>query len=92
MMTNRDNLALLLSMLLIVIFFTCGVEGSVGKAVTSYCGELWEDCPGYANDEMVHASAKSLKLFGQRQYSYVDCGTGLRYEGSYGAGCSVSIR
>ena len=76
-MTNRDNLALLLLMLLISMLLGCVVEENGGDT----CHELWVDCPGTANDYMVANRASDLEqeVSGQMRYfSYYNCDTSRR--------------
>ena len=91
-MGNRDNLALLLIILLIVCLLGCGAAGGT----VSSCSRLWADCPGIANDYEICNSASGLKqeIRGDTRYfSYYNCGVGKRTPTlPISASCSVGFR
>jgi hypothetical protein len=75
-MTNRDNLTLILIMLLICLFLGCVEEGGGGT-----CHKLIVDCPGVVNDYIVTNDASDLKqkIVGDlRHFSYYHCASGKR--------------
>jgi hypothetical protein len=77
-MADRDQLALLLAMLLIALLLArCGPAESGGGT----CHPLQADCPGVMNDYEVCPAASDLEqrvAGGLRYFSYYNCTLGRR--------------
>ena len=76
-MSDRDNLALLLVMILISYLLGC----APGESDFSSCGALRADCPGIANDYKICSYASDLEQEvreGVRYFSYYNCALGRR--------------
>jgi hypothetical protein len=78
-MANRNQLALLLVMLLAALLLGC-MAGDDGIDPT--CGDsLWMDCEGIANDYEICAQATDLQyayIGDETWFTYVHCDTGVR--------------
>jgi len=77
-MSDRNNTALLLVMLLIALLLGCIEEGGQGAAS---CNQLWMECSGTANDYMICVQASDLQQSvsgGTRFFSYYNCLSGQR--------------
>jgi hypothetical protein len=89
-MSDRDNAALLLVMLLIALLLGCIEEGGY-----SSCSQLRMDCPGIVNDYIICNQASDLRqqrVDNQIKFSYYDCDMNITFGGlTAPAGCAPSF-